>query len=230
MVGTNADSWIITSPDGTKYYFEQVETYTDNDVGVVYRKTAWHLTKIATTQNTEILFTYATQTVATKTVGNVSEYKSDCISGCTDPAIPYTLTISGGKDYQVPLLNEIIFDNGKVSFSYDNTRDDVQDSKLNQVEIFTKDGAIYKSIKKWQLNYDYFNGTDDVSFNIGITGIPANQYYKRLKLKSVVEKAPDGTAVPPYEFSYNNETGEASKASFPGIIMDIITVRSVRHT
>jgi hypothetical protein len=213
-IGANADSWVITSPDGTKYYFEQIETFKDNPQGIIFtRRTAWHITKIVTTNNKEILFTYTNQTLNTATVGNVSQYKSDC-STCGNLEIPYTLTISGSREYQVPLLDEINFENGRVVFTYDNNRDDIQDFKFNQVEIFSKDGDVYKSIKKWQLNYEYFNGTSDVSYNIGLTGVPVNQYYKRLKLKSVVEKA-GVNSLPPYEFTYNNESGDApSKASF----------------
>lgn len=215
-VGVNVDSWVITAPDGTKYYFEQTESFLDANGTLTYRRAAWHLSKIITPLNNEIIYNYTVQGVPTKTIGNVSEYKSDGTTlSCTNLTdIGYTVTIGGGQEYQVPILNEILFDEGKVSFAYDNNREDLLDSKLNQVTIYSKSGSSYSILKSWEFNYEYFNGSDDVSFNIAVSGLPASQFHKRLKLKSLIEKGVAGTALPPYIFTYDSESSGPSKASF----------------
>jgi hypothetical protein len=72
-------------------------------------------------------------------------------------------------------------------------------------------------MKAFQLNYEYFNGTSDISFNIALTTVPPEHFSKRLKLKSISEIASDNVIMPPYIINYNNETNETeppSKASF----------------
>ncbi len=210
---SEAAGWKITIADGSIYEFEEFETTQDqNELSV---KSAWYLTKINSPLKEVVTFNYDKETQFNLvTIGEVSEQKShdalSCVSfnGFTNPV---------QRTYKMVTLTSIDFNNGRVEFSYDGNRSDLDGGKkLLSVKVFKKDSAgnpLSSPMKQFDLDYDYFIGTGDEDYQFNVT--TQSFLTHRLKLKSVTEKA-GGLTNPPYQFEYlegGNNT-MPSKASF----------------
>ena len=100
-------------------------------------------------------------------------------------------------------LLSIQWDGGKVLFNYGKTRSDLAyvnqetgvstlDVLLSKIVVLNSEGV---TVKQFDFGFDYFQ-----------TPSPANANDYRLKLVSLTEKAADGSQLPPYQFTYYEDT------------------------
>ena len=199
-------SIIITDNKGTKFYFNQKETIDDFNVGTKERN--WVISRISDITNKEINFSYIdvpnifnlnnssqilnytsshnTEQVSTSIENDNFEMQSYCAStGCSKLNDYYAIT---KQNYL--LINEIVFDSGKVKFEYSN-REDNATKKLDVIKIYNFNNT---EIKKINFNYDYFKtniSSNDIPLSVSFSNIGdiynyLDSYtYKRLKLLSL---------------------------------------------
>ncbi|QEC79535.1 hypothetical protein [Mucilaginibacter ginsenosidivorax] len=220
---TGGASWKIVSDDGFIYDFTAYETYHDEGGD---HKSAWYLTKITSPAGNSITFNYTTVNRTVKTIGGWSEtwdyYDPAVISGFSDQ--PYFQThntghqsgAAPGKEYTLLVLDNIDFNAGVVKFNYSDRDDLVDDKKLDNISVYTKNAAGVVSttpLKTITMTYGYFDhgDTDDDA------GTGNANTAKRLKLVNVQQTGYyGGTAVSenPYTFTYNESNYLPSKGSF----------------
>ena len=222
-IGSTADSWEIIGADGTKYLFEEFETFNNNESGggsPTTSRSAWYLTKIISTKKDTIYFHYLTTTNYIRPTGSFFEsinpvvFLANSTQSCGESSLPFPSVTreTPGKDYKNVYLDRIRFKNGWVKFIYGNDRIDVlNDFKLNELQIYSTNNHFDTTlIKKVNLYYSYFSGTA-----YGWTPASGNddKVSKRMRLDSVVEIDPLGNRIPPYVFTYKNSTGPSGTES-----------------
>jgi YD repeat-containing protein len=211
--------FIITTPDGVKYYFGSTGYTTGADPIEITRTmtvsgglslsrvvSSWYLNKIVSPdQQFAITFTYTAElyslfTLALKTVpGGPGAVGQEAVK----------MYVNGVR------LNQINFSSGKIDFNADVLRQDVGEGRYASTGVFSDiangkpDGAkLLNSIaisdktallKKYIFAYDYFSGANSTKFN----SVSAE---KRLKLLSLQEQSWSGTNKPAHIFSYYDDT------------------------
>ncbi|WP_445457010.1 hypothetical protein [Flavobacterium sp. HNIBRBA15423] len=159
------DSFIITTPDGTKYYFGQNDhhdystthsyKYTNNSTGQedlgsspYSFPTTWHLTRIETIANNNVYFGYELDDIVHYEVSEINN------QGNTK-YMSYVKNTSYQKQ-----IKEISFKEGKVIFnaSQEDRLDLFGGKYLDNIEIQDNLDSI---IKKFKLNHYYTTSTDD---------------------------------------------------------------------
>ncbi len=199
--------WIVTDPNGNKFYFERTETTTSMVVekdgssptnrNIGSPITGWYITKIIPSSGYGVYFNYQgngfTQAV------KLNEFATYIPLGVSSPEFPDDKTNHSFSKYEirysVPVLSSIQFNEGGLNFFLNSSsREDTQGTSwaLNKIELRAFGGSL---IKSFEMDYGYF-----VSSVYG--GGTPNYLHKRLKLLSVTEKGSDGQALPPYEFTY----------------------------
>jgi hypothetical protein len=210
-------SFIITVPNGDKYYFGRTLSTTDTDPiettdpyssqsGFVTGTSisSWYLNKIETADGTNSISLNYEQ----EEYGVFNLITSPVSQG--DPSNPNGITCSKNIIHGVR-LKQIVFSNGSVDFVPGSMRQDLstpnQDNAsdngihtaytLAQIKVKSTNAVL----KNFNFDYDYF---EDNSTMLS-TSIPYNitTDKKRLKLKKVYES--DGTNssnIPPHEFTY----------------------------
>ena len=200
-------SWMLTAPDGTKYYFEQTESSINTDIceslgGRYY--SGYYLTRIVTPSNSQIQFFY-------------SKHKEmvECYRRILDDRLDHDISFRHSY-YENIRLDKITFPNGEIDFNYQSDRQDLSYAQsLSSVSI-----RQYGSQPvRWDFKYGYFVADrtsndmptlDDLGRNGEMTILTDSWNKKRLKLESVVKVA--GNQSLPYFFSYN-ETDLPTKLS-----------------
>lgn len=203
--------FIVTDPQGVKYFFSEREsTEITNPAGsdpvnaVTAYTSSWHISKIVSTDDKhEILFNYNIGSTTNIESGFSESYQT--LYSQNNFIVEYKpLTQSRNTiTSATKRISSIIFpDATQLLFSYNFSRLDLN-GDLALTEIKLKNASLEK---KWDLSYGYFESDFCEGYANGCTpGIPfsSNDYYKRLKLISVQEKA--GTKhLPPYTFEYNS--------------------------
>lgn len=213
------DKFIITTPDGTRYFFGKTDdpgdtdpidiplSFTVNGYGVEGRSiSSWYLNKIQSADNVfQITFTYQPENYSYNTISMYPiDYNEYIKNGC-DVAKVF---IEGVR------LSSISFSNGTVNFIPGQVRTDLgaftprdlpdvvntEATALGEVQITDNGG----NCKKMIFNYDYF--VDNTTPLTGLFINSAETDKKRLKLLSVQEKSCDNTeTVPAYVFDYYTE-------------------------
>jgi YD repeat-containing protein len=197
-------SFTIRTPDGFSYEFRQIETNRDNEFQFVYRKVAWHLTKITSSKGDFINFIYHNQGQTIQYAGSsLNQVRADVLN--TDPpgcaSNSFNSSFVPASEISSPVLDKITYRNGEIRFIYDNTRLDISgDIHLIRLEKWKDDGI--SLVQKWNFEYDYFTGTSDEDF-VANSQFATNPY-KRLKLTKVYQTGLDGSTLPPYEFTYKD--------------------------
>ncbi len=211
-------AFVITTPDGVKYYFGVTPSTTDVDP-VEYTKvftsqsglgwdqviSSWYLNKVVSADgNNTITLNYRSSNYSYYTI-------STSVAGST-----------GARGYKQVRnyvngveLDNITSANGQVNFvAADTPRDDLSSDNPNgieavnttakalaRVDILQRSGLVL--LKSFNFAYDYFiDNTTPIasSFN---TNLVTDK--KRLKLLSIQEKSGAGIANPPYRFDYFSE-------------------------
>lgn len=204
-------TWLITTPNGYKYYFntpEAIESYYSNSIipeialqGLnaeyytrSYNESAssWYLDSIESPSGEKIIFTYETGRSLSSVVESQKRY--DRLIG--NIAEVYNYFNQSRSDIRDVYLKRITFTNGYLEFNRSN-RIDIEPfpgsstlpQKLSEVILYNNSS---QPVKKWVLGYSYFNNN-----NNGLS-----YHYKRLKLESVTEIGSNDVAGNPYLFTY----------------------------
>ncbi|PWU02603.1 MAG: hypothetical protein C5B52_05125 [Bacteroidetes bacterium] len=213
--GSNFTSWLITTPDGTRYYFgennmHEVTAVTSNQTTTDFntqKPSSWFLTRIIypNTKDT-VYFNYTTEAFSyydlgqeTKIFGGSGDVNMTQACTIIDPPMTiYKTTVTGLK------LNNITSRNFNIKFIANTARQDLVGSsnQLDSVKIFN---AQNQCIKQYLLSYSYFKSTTAANLPTGAAGYMGGDTSdtKRLKLLSVREISGDGLSTkPPYSFTY----------------------------
>ena len=180
--------WTITADDGTKYFFAATEgTSSDNGSSIISYTSSWYLTRILTTKNEEILFTYESTPTAIEHGFVLSE--TDYYSyngGSKSPVRTLTKQVIGGKR-----LKTIETRVEKIDFLYDhsenggNGRLDLKgDYRLAKIRVTSK--LTNEAFKEFTLVHAYSSTGACAIPNF--PNFPYQSYDSyRLKLLSVIE-------------------------------------------
>ena len=204
-------TWTLRAENGFTYRFERYESYTDNQISRPVR-TAWYLSSVRSTRGDSVTFHYNQDNSYSQLTGDLIEERSEqrTFTGSGGPTDPNqgdvcqrnpVRRLLTQKAYRNLTLSYIDFSHGRVTFDYNDDRDDLEGGKrLNAVQIFKKNGAgelAGQPERQFVFAYDYFVGTndDDIGFE------PGDYTTKRLKLLSVQEVG-QGERIPPHVFSY----------------------------
>lgn len=214
------ESFILTTPDGTQYYFGVTASGTDTDpverslyfnaaqgYGHEGRSiSAWYLNRIAAPDGIHsVTFTYAPEKYSYFTT--------------TSAALPYT-DASGDNGSR---LNKVIVEgvrlvsitgsSGSIQLVPGALRSDLSDGLYNLTDNPNTEarslGAVVCSsnngnCRKFVLGYDYFTDPGNNGAVSGASAIQSDR--KRLRLLQVQEQSCDGSIVlPPYTFTYYPE-------------------------
>jgi hypothetical protein len=159
--GVVTQGFVITTDNGTSYYFEEPEMSivqsVDYNQGSAQTKalideytytSCWHLTKIISRNGTDvILFSYDIDTN--------SYYDYSLSQGCSltqkigSPATiypSYDCYMTLKKTYRTPILKAINFDGGKIIFAHSNDRTDARKFRLVQIQVLDNSENIIKSV------------------------------------------------------------------------------------
>ncbi|MEA5429119.1 hypothetical protein [Arcicella lustrica] len=202
-------AWEITTPDGTKYLFDEKETYWPADDGSNgnYGKhvSSWYLKSITSVTGQLISFSYNYMTNG-NSCSQASFYEKKLVTSIS-PTSGFVLPCTGGNNSsemsirytQVVSLDKITFSNGYLKFNFGNRDDIVDDKKLESLEIYNNNSSSSSLLKTYLFNYDYFTGSRGDAISAG--GCTSSNL-KRLKLLSVDEKPVQGVVLRPYSFTY----------------------------
>ncbi|MBP1615011.1 MAG: hypothetical protein H6Q13_2459 [Bacteroidetes bacterium] len=201
-------SWIMTAPDGTKYYFEQAEetTFADRPREESYNS-AFYLTRIESVNGSVISLNY--------------KKEKQYLGTFTRPqdSNPETYISTSHAYYDVVYLDKITYPLGGIRFEYKFDREDyTPEVRLSAIYI---DDVAGINVNSWELLQSYFvsntSGTDMPSLQELNGRITRYDYYntswnnsfytdswnkKRLKLQSIRHTSTN-TSPEVYSFSYN---------------------------
>ena len=211
LSGTSITQFIITTPDGVKYYFGKTKDlsrevidqryqtrnykYSNNSSG--YQSfpggegsfnSSWYLVEIETPNKKKIDLYYTPESVNFYSVSSVEKDPNG------SSAVNYTY--ENQKQFQI---SKIEFDQGTVFFNGTTPRQDLSGSKeLATIEVKDKKG---NAIKKFNLNHFYTTSPDN---NSVLPDLLLRDTYakKRLFLQSVSEVGTDDQ-LQTYTFEYN---------------------------
>jgi hypothetical protein len=200
----------VKTPDGFTYVFSALETYAGEPDGANHN-VAWYITTITSPKNDIVTFTYDTYSNYIRTTGQFIETDNSVsfgyeVNNGNSPGSPQGSyrALSPGKQYSNVVLSRIDFKEGYVQFSYSDREDLQNDKKLDLIEIYRTSSGLQQHdvIKKFSLEYEYFDGSADPDY---ASGAPVNFATKRLKLKRVIERSPDNKDGQIYQFNYYHE-------------------------
>ncbi|HEU4788962.1 MAG TPA: RHS repeat domain-containing protein [Flavobacterium sp.] len=220
--------WVLTTPDGIQYYFGQNNlreinfNFIYNTEPVTDRKeevTGWFLTRIYNpVTKEEVTFTYSQHNYSYKYTTDEFYARAEtnydpCFKDAklTMLSLQSNIGIAGVKTY---VLSEINSSKIKISFKGTANREDVDKydvltsetydnaNVIDQIEILDK--WHNKIVKKFDLNYSYFISSNQISSYLTTYG--TSNDYKRLRLNSISEKNINSEALPPYVFTYYDES------------------------
>lgn len=196
----SANEWILTTPDGTQYFFgenaEETTVSTSGTMGNQTYSSAWYLTKILSpTKQDEIKFYYTSKELIP---GDLVVTESKNI-----PIVPGSCNLSTPShsnthvSTQTRHLTRIESDNCIVDFisNTNNIREDFsngQGRKLFSIEI-KENNVVSNMVKKYSFDYGYYNSQS------------SNHLDKRLRLDSITEIGSDLDTLPKYKFFYNSD-------------------------
>ncbi len=238
----STDIFLATTPNGFQYYFGEnlayEETKSDNynefERPTIYdkAKSAWYLTRLISTTNDTLLFNYTGASSFAFT--GASEYYSPVLPNTTSSILYYNFYagfISVPTYYRcyaseqihtsfhtssgsVRLLDEIIFNNGKVKFNYSEREDITGDKRIDSIQILNKNGNINKTLK---FSYVYSNSIS-TAYDNKYSSTTLQALYpvlrKRLFLTGIEETASENIAGSKYGFEYNDIDQLPSRLSF----------------
>jgi len=208
------DGWVIITPAGEEFYFEEksvVETNTGSDsfdgwTSTGYDPSAkiWMLTRIITKNKKQIIFNYSRTAVfdsypkysekyqkATLVSTETSQFGTGSIRtkgylglGLINTHDPVMKTQSRSREAYV-YLSSVVFPKGQVNFITSDRNDMIGAKKLDSIAVTT--GSMM--VKSYKLNYDYFVSAETTGngfdpFNPSLDGNTASY---RLKLSSIKE-------------------------------------------
>jgi YD repeat-containing protein len=220
--------FIITTPDGTKYYFGVTEVPNDEDpierTGLKFNGdntvfdpviSSWYLYKVESADSKfKIDLTYRAEKYA-----YYSYATSPCIPSCNA-----SISLLKSFVYGVA-LDQIIYTNGTVTFVGSSLRQDVCDDNFDVNELPNQEAMVISEIKvesnasnyctTFKLAHDYFVSNRALPNHYALTGTTFTSDKKRLKLNSVQQfNCTNGASQPAYVFKYYDENEVPRRLSF----------------
>ncbi len=191
----NNDSWIVTTTNGFRYYFEDKETVYNYQTKLTSNST-FYLSKIISPLGKEVRFEY--KLYPDRIFSSSVSFNIDISSDPNTPTIKEGFNTSDEEqwsyfDYAPLYLEKIIYDEGYVEFTTGDREDLTNAKKLKQIKVYDYND---KLIKSFDFNTNYFISPPYK----GKTNVPS---LKRLKLESVVENK--GNDEKAYSFEYNEK-------------------------
>jgi YD repeat-containing protein len=173
--------WIITTNDGTTYFFDDFETSQTSALPCKgnsgFTKTAWYLSKIENYNKTDVIqfnyqsYNYRFETLYESDRHFVTDPNADCSTIDFGPEVTNCFQ---SNEFNSKRLISIIARSGKVEFvvNPDERLDLPDDHALEKIKVFNSSGLLTET---FQLNQDYFGNV--------IEGSPSVNY--RLKLNYI---------------------------------------------
>ncbi|WP_333625478.1 hypothetical protein [Sphingobacterium siyangense] len=142
---TDVIAWTVTVPDGTKYYFNEIEKvrFVDRPQMDSYNS-SFYLTKVETIKGSVINFVYKKSSMLLTSFSNLQNSRDLGQLVQTSPGF-----------YELVYLDNIQFNGGRIRFEYLFDREDnVPDPRLKTIFV---DNGTGSNLKKYEFLYDYFN-------------------------------------------------------------------------
>lgn len=191
--------FIITTPDGTKYYFgsscydcsgedyreETMITNQGHMMSVSDYFSSWYLRKIESLNGEEIFFHYDAIGIS-EILQSVN--KTVVLNAETFTQIAEQENISYSKVLDQKILDSISYDGGAVEFYYNTERDDINNG--NSFDLIKIRNSLGDIVRQFELVHSYFDYDYDVA------------YGKRLRLDSIIESDANETLQKPYILDY----------------------------
>jgi RHS repeat-associated protein len=222
--GHSFDEWILTMPDGVKYYFggtDAVEKSASSS-GYVFNTnmfipSSWYLRRIESAGGEHLIeLEYSTENYAY--YHNASEYKVDASGACPAPTVapnPVKTLVQGLR------LQRITTSTQQVEFTANHIRQDLsryilgsqsgtndQSRALDAIEIKDSEGNCFK---RFEILHSYFQSSNQGSVNFD----PDQSDQKRLRLDAIQESScHSGAHLPPYSFHYQHQVGLPRRRSY----------------
>lgn len=187
-------------------------TYSFGSANMIDYVSTWHLTKITSNHQSEIItfsyeneaFTSSNQYVYTESTGNsiVLTFPPSIINGIHEgPSLASQVnTINSPKR-----LREINFPNGKIIFNRANDRLDGVHDRLNEIIIYQKDvRSVLSVVNSFVFVADHFYSSQTLVASQAPLRGPTDQRRYRLKLKELVKYDQNRNNPLKYTFEYNN--------------------------
>jgi len=186
-------SWTITTEDGTRYTFSELEPHKQDTSNSLYKTyvSSWYLTKIQSADGDDIInFEYESLNYETQEMNHYEErFTNYSGAGCD---MPDSTPMVHQYTYQPKLLKRITTAFEKIEFTNTPREDLTNDRKLSTIKIYEAQNLGGKKKEEWHFTYDCFSNGDDQS--------------KRLKLDKIERKGEDGSFEKPYKFEYREST------------------------
>ena len=191
-LGKTSNGYIITADEGTKFYFEDVESKQTYGINSVTMSSAWFLTRIETVKGGTIQFYYADETMMDahdeKELNYYGCHHTKRITSVVSDFGSVTFTSTGGR------LDKSMYDMHGSPLSTPSER-------ITKIELKDETGAV---VRGYELkNNGYF--TNDIQDPRGST--EWSNY--RMRLDSIVEYDASGHKLPPYVFTYSYKFSRA---------------------
>ncbi|MFY0255940.1 hypothetical protein ACDQ55_18515 [Chitinophaga sp. 30R24] len=203
VINRNAslNTYSIIDEDGTKYYFQQKNNFFNDDQRVQSYVQSWSLTKIVSSDNVDSLdLSYTAEIEFSITSTSSRRYrKGESEDDFNGYAADNPQTITSTSLIGNPILKEITYRDGKVTFYANTVRQDgfelssYPKHALDSIVVYKKVNNNYVRVKKIGFAYDYFN----VENNMSVAA-------SRLRLLSYsIDDITGASAPQTHYFSYN---------------------------
>lgn len=210
--------FVITTTDGVKYTFGAVEVTRTFNAGVGCgknydgeRETSWFLTKIENPTGDVVNFEYSSNTGYTykASVSQVMMKKlmeTECSAGTNCPTFDNQTCVTILRVNGVALSRIWSPNQGEVAFVATKTRTDLDDYKLDEIQIKDEFG---NTLRKVAFGYTFSNTL--AAYNNEVT---TNDLTHRMFLTSVTEKDSNSADVRKHQFEYNDMNGMPPRLAF----------------
>lgn len=215
ITGSPASGFIITTDDGTHYYFNDIETTNafKSPSGSNYN-TSWFLSKIVSSDGTDVInFNYTSYVYDMHSNFAESYTVTQGAQGCFDPSIavvfsPTTPTVTAKQLVSITANNELInfipqFDSAKLN------NVNAVPSRLAEIDIY--DSTSHVLLKKASLVHGYFDGSSSVDARNNQYGTIGHNHLKLSAVNIWGYFAGAGgvtdSLLQSYGLQYNNPTG-----------------------
>jgi hypothetical protein len=178
----------ITADDGTKFYFEGLESHTFNESS---KSTSWFLTRIVTTKGGLFTFNYAKEEYV-----DLSTEVDELYFG----RYSTKRITSIGSEFGTVLFNSTVRDD-RGGYGNRPIADSLRSERINKIELRDEGNQF---VKGYEL--------DNSGIFESLYADPYNWRDRRLKLSSVTQYDSAGNHLPPYEFTYSYKFSKSKLA------------------
>ncbi|MCW3467305.1 hypothetical protein [Chitinophaga nivalis] len=198
-------SFQMIDKNGVEYLFQDAEKATyETGFSIVSYSSAWLVSKIISADKTDTIhFSYSNEYA--QEVGNTSFIQIVGAGTSKEPSRTESQseTVTNGTSMPI-ILKEITYKTGKVVFVPLSDRKDGPNSRLTQIDIYSRDADNWQQLKSFKLSYDYFTtpySDPQLTFNY------------RLRLLSLQEFGQNDTLIKKHRFEYEGDHLPSTKSN-----------------